>query len=209
MTLDVTLITTLVTSLTAIAVGFLSYLKIREERLKSNQATRELTLQQAAFDFTGFMSQMNGFHQELMNMMETTDIDRFLILRAWNGKLNPRWTTAIFQIRQGSQDPVSYVHFELDHDYVDRLRTLVNGGDVVFRTDELPDCAIKRVYMAEGVTASRWFLIETKESDKNSRSITYCSFATHKPQGISEELGTRCKVLSGRLLGMASSFMEQ
>jgi hypothetical protein len=139
--------------------------------------------------------------------MKRTNVDRFLILRAWNGHLAPKWTTAIYQVRSGEQKTYSYVHYELDQDYVERLRYVNMNGCLYFKTEDLPECGIKDVYHAEGVTGSLWLQLEERwVQNTSSRAITYCSFSTHHPEGLNEDEITQCKILAGRLKGMAMAF---
>ena len=135
--------------------------------------------------------------------MSETVLDRFLILRAWNGVIDPRFTTAVLQIRQGSQSPVSYVHVELDDDYVDRLMRIKARGHEYFVVDKESDSLIKRIYQFEGVKAALWVYLESKEHDGSVR-MSYCSFATHDDRGFTECEITRMVLLFGQLKGVVN-----
>ena len=191
---------------TAIA-SYYGYLKIVAEHRKSDQLKRELDFQQASLDFGSFMHEWGGTLKEIEKLLEETSIDRFLILRGWNGMLDPRWTTAVFQLREGEQQCFSYIHFELDNDYVARLHEIGHTGIKHYTVSEMPEnAAIKSVYETEGVVEAVWSHIETKEiPGTKSRAITYCSFATHTGP-ITEADVTRCRILSGRLKGVALAF---
>lgn len=209
-TLPINLTEVLVAALGLAGACFTAWigLKLSRQKAMTDQAVREVNLQRQALDFSEFLSDWTGTLKELEVLMETTCIDRFIILRAWNGALAPRWTTAMYQLRQGIQDPVQYVHFELDTDYVDRLNAITQRGNLVFEVKDLPDSAIKEVYLAEGVTAAAWYHLQTVEANGGpSRAITYCSFATHRGGGpIPPEVLTKCLILSGRLKGVAHAF---
>lgn len=180
--------------------------KIKKTTHGLKQAEGELKLQRQALDFGAFVEEWGGTYKEIEHLLDSTEIDRFMMLRAWNGKLCPRWTTAIFQVRQGDQTPVSYVHFELDKDYVQRLREISLSGLVHLRTADLAPCAIKAVYEAEGVTESVWVHIQS-EKVEGSETVahTYASFAT-KTGAIEETTVTKCSILAGRIKGVAHSF---
>lgn len=181
--------------------------KVQFERRKLDQAEHEVRFQRAALGFPEFVEEWGEIGAELIKLMEETSIDRFMVLRAWNGHLEPRWTTAVYQLRATGQAPIAYIHFELDQDYVSRVQKIVHHGPQLMVTSKLPHSEIRRVYQAEGVTASMWAHLDTFESsDGVSRALAYCSFATHSPDLINESTQTRCRVLVGRLKGLASSF---
>jgi len=96
--------------------SFVGWYKLSIERRKVDQAQLEMRFQRAALSFPEFVEEWTDIQQALLDLMETTSVDRFLILRAWNGHLEPRWTTAMYQMRTGVEVPVAYVHFELDRD---------------------------------------------------------------------------------------------
>lgn len=190
-----------------LASSYVAYLKVKKTAVALKQAENEIKLQQTALSFGSFIEEWSQTHKEIKELLETTCLDRFLILRAWNGKLAPRWTTALFQMRLGNQKPISYVHFELDVDYVSRLRDISISNVIHFKVDDLPDCAIKKVYQAEGVTSAVWLhLISEELSGTGTVAHTYCSLATHADEAISEEVVTRCVILAGRLKGIAMQF---
>ena len=196
----------LITTLGGIVAGLIGLYKVRQTT-HSYQAETNSKLQQKALDFGAFMEEWSGTHDEILHLLENTCIDRFLIFRAWNGRLAPRWTTAVFQLRLGKQDPISYVHFELDVDYVSRLKEISIRNVVAFDVEDLQDCAIKRIYEAEGVKSAVWVHI-TSEAVEGTDTVahTYCSFATHSDEGIEQNLVTKCQILGGRLKGIALTF---
>ena len=179
----------------------------KKNRHKVEQAEAEMRFQRASLDFGKFMHEWGDTHQEIMNLLETTEIDRFMILRAWNGALDPRWTTAVFQIREQDQTPVSYVHFELDTDYQQRLKSARASNGLCISTSSLPPSSIRDVYEAEGVKSAYWSHIETLAiPDTDCSAITYCSFASNTVEELSPHTITACKILTGRLKGLSSSF---
>lgn len=181
--------------------------KLRIARISERQLKNELTLQSTALDFGGFLREWGDTHFELEALLNDTCIDRFIILRAWNGRLSPRWTTAVFQLRESDQENFSYVHFELDADYVERLRQVVDKGSILFNVKDIPKCAIRSVYENEGVTSTFWAHLGSHATvNKDSRVITYCSFSTHNAEGLSPNDIIRARMIVGRLKGVANQF---
>lgn len=199
-------------SVVAVAlIGYFTEMRKRKaERQQRVQAELELTLQSVQLELSDFIKEWGEISIELANLMNETELDRFLILRAWNGHLYPKWTTAIYQMREGDQKPFSYVHYELDSDYQTRLATIQNNGPLIFKTEKLPPSGIRDIYRAEGVKDSLWCHISTKtlKNRGNAKAVTYCSFSTHQESGLDSTTILRCKVLTGRLQGLALSFGE-
>lgn len=182
-------------------------MRVQLERKRLNQAEHEVRFQRAALGFPEFVEEWGEIGAELIKLMEETTIDRFMVLRAWNGHLEPRWTTAVYQLRAAGQAPVAYIHFELDQDYISRVQKIVQEGPQLMVTAKLPHSEIKRVYKAEGVTASMWAHLDTfQSSDGVSKALAYCSFGTHSHELIDDATQTRCRILVGRLKGLAVSF---
>ncbi len=175
----------------------------KEAESNQRRAEKELILQRSGLDLTRFLSKWDKIQTSLKLLMEETHVDRFLILRAWNGAKTPKWTTAIFQYREGSQQPVSYIHFELDTDYVERLLH-IHQRPLSFKVDDIPESAIRRVYKAEGVKASLWVHLETAKIDEDHAIMTYCSFATHEDKIIDETTAVRCELVAN----MIRSFLQ-
>jgi hypothetical protein len=190
-----------------IATATAGIFQVAIERQKLMQAEQEIRFQRAALNFPEFVEEWGEIGRELVSLIEETEVDRFMILRAWNGYLEPRWTTAVYQLRAAEQAPIAYVHFELDQDYVHRVKQMATGGPIHMVTAELPESEIKRVYQAEGVTASMWAHLDTFEtSDGKARAVAYCSFATHLDTLLTEKTMTRCRIMVGRMKGLATSF---
>lgn len=199
-------------SLTLLSILITAYFarkKLTIEKAKLGLAERELAFQSDALDFTVFLQDWQNTFDELNAIISETEIDRILILRAWNGELIPRWTTAVYQLREEGQHPRQYIHFELDSDYVTRLKEISGTGQIYFNVDDInPDTAkIKQVYKAEGVKASYWAHIETLSlKNSSAQAIAYISFSTHVQDEISEKTRTRCMIMAGRMKGIAANF---
>lgn len=178
--------------------------RVKLEKKKTAQAMDELTVQRAMMGMSWFVDEWETIIKEIDHLIETSNIDRFLLLEAWNGELSPQWTTAVFQRRQGDQEPVSYVHFELDDDYVSRLQTISRGQVLYFEVDSQPESFIKQVYQAEGVKHAVWCHLAKRQIGTN-HLISYCSFATHEDE-LDPSVVTKCRILAGRLSGMAHAF---
>lgn len=172
---------------------------------KRNQEA-EIRFQSAALSFEDFLLDWGEIDAGVRDLFEKTNVDRFLLLRAWNGHSDPKWTTAFFQIRDGIHEPVSYVHFELDDDYVNRLMQIKSRGMIHFSSADLPESAIKRVYDLEKVKSSAWFFLDRRTLEgTNSSAITYCSFASHSAGELSQDEITKAQIIVSRIKGLLAN----
>lgn len=172
---------------------------------EQDQIECELDMQRTRLDFGKFMSEWGSVSKQIEDLLRRTELDRFLILRAWNGKTPPQWTTAVFQMRSAGQDVVQYIHFKLDYHYVELLHKIIVDGPVLLTVRNMPNSALRRVYESEGVKDSYICHLDTTEID-GRKLITYCSFATHEPVGIHPDVLTKCDIITGRLSGVAKAF---
>ena len=198
--------TEIIVGFLAVVAGGIGYLRIRLEKAKTNRAEHEMSFTRAALDFGQFIHDWGSTHDEIVDLLNKTSVDRFMVLRAWNGISTPKWTTAVLQIRSGGQEPISYVHFELDNDYVGRLNDIRFSQTAYYDTASMAESAIKKVYEAEGVTGSLWAMIERRSGTRGAEAVTYCSFATHEEGGLTESDQTRCRIVAGRLKGISEAF---
>lgn len=203
------LIAAIVTGVSVVLAALLGYLASSRKTKRQNESLKhELKLQARIFDFSTFVHEWDSIMQDVQELMQKTEIDRFLILRAWNGYNTPKYTTAVVQIRQGKQEPIQYVHFELDEDYVERLKLIVNSGYATFKVNEMPPSFIKSVYETEEIKTSFWAYLARLRIDSEHQAITYCSFSSRSANELSPDTITRCRILIGRLKGAALAFQE-
>lgn len=198
----------IITAVTAIIVtgipACLAWYKIQHQQYVQDQMRNEMRLQAQALDFPKFIEEWGAIATDLEALMRDTPIDRFLVLRAWNGILQPVWTTAIYQMRMGDQEPIQYVHFELDHDYVGRLREISANSSMCFRVQDIPQSFIKDVYEAEGVLSSIWWHLNSSQvAGTTGKAVTYCSFSSGDTENLDAITQVKCRLIANRLQGIA------
>ena len=103
---------------------------------------------------------------------------------------------------------LSYIHVELDQDYIERLRHITTAGPVVFTTDTASETSLIRgIYETEGVKEAMWAHVESLSvPGATTKAVTYCSFATSQPGGLDAIARTRANLVVGRLKGLAHNF---
>ena len=124
------------------------------------------------------------FVRRVEDILETTEIDRLLVLVAVNGKYNPTHTSVIVDFRQIG-DSYFYIDIPLDSDYIDRLLETKKKGRIRFKTSEVPGTLIGQIYAEEGVTEAVWAIIGKKKSFNTDQvAYKYLSAATHEAGGF-------------------------
>ena len=192
--------------ITAVFGGWLGLNKFRYERTRRQQVEVELSHNNAALELATFLRQWGSISHVLSDLIKSTEIDRILIFRAWNGRFTPRWTTSVYQFRDSNQEPIPYEHFELDGDYVSRLRNIISAPEY-YTVEDMPPSEIKDVYEAEGINASYWLHISSHQSNNiGGIAQIYVSFSTHDDTGISPHTQTLCRMAVGQLKGLALAF---
>lgn len=188
----------------AVATAVIQYMGKREAQRDARAARQELRFQSAALSFTDFIRDWGPIHEELCALLRDTPVDRFLMMRAWNGADAPRWTTALFQFRSVGQNPISYVHVELDGDYVERLKIVSVNGYAAWKVEDMPEGLVKSIYLREGVQSAAWYFVDRQMLEgRDSAAVTYVSFASHSVDVLDDATLTWCRMVVGRMKMMA------
>ena len=190
-----------------LATAYFGYLAKRNEQVRLNHVENEVELHRFALSFDDFFREWQSIENDLKSLLEETCIDRFLVLRAFNGQEKPKWTNAIFQMRSDPKYFVDYKFVELDQDYIERLGTIVNSNKLKFTVDQIPESLTKSIYVAEDIKHSAWFHIASYDTQEGTRMITYCSFATIGDDPIDKQTEIKCQLIANRFKRIADSLM--
>jgi len=212
--MDWTTITTATLGATAtITAAFFGYLASRRQKQRASvaldeakTAKEEIELARVQLDFGLFAGAWDQTVRDIQELMEETNVDRFLLLRALNGKDDPRYTNAVLQIRERGQHVIQYLGVVLDIDYVGRLKEVESNGSAYYVVSDMPPCVIRSIYEAEGVKAAEWCFIHRENYDDSRAVITYCSFATHSTEGFDDATRALCKLRADRIAQNARMF---
>jgi len=132
------------------------------------------------------------FFQEIRvsvdRIFEATKADRFLIMKAINGKTDFQFASVIYeQHKRTAKTKYSvnaagrYVNFKFDIHCNERIKEAEQKGYVDLVVAELPEGTdLKSIYTSEGVTHSRIYHIDRIPIDEKKDAILYCSIATHE-----------------------------
>lgn len=168
--------------------------RLEEVSKKLSEVQEEVRDKEDALKLYMSADNWDPIYDQMSKLCETTEVDRILALRCWNGEKTPTHTKSLFQHREGEQERVEYWE-KLDPDYVMRVSDMLTNNIHVINTSEIPNSLIKRIYTKEGVQHSVWFPVFQLKLGTGTVVYTYMSFATHDSDAISEETIELCRGL--------------
>lgn len=170
--------------------------KKKELNLKIFQLKRELDEAKTIRTNNMMISieSINKIHLLATEMFKKTKADRFLILIAKNGKTEFRFCTVVYEQHKDHRDVYlslgatnKFHGFEFDSTYLQMLKEAESTGYIRYQTDKMPDGILKQVYTNEKVTDSKIYFLNRRGLDDLNDEISYCSIATHNPEGFDQD----------------------
>lgn len=148
---------------------------------------RRSTAEDSDEDIRFAISEINEIHQRALDLIATTAVDRFLILKAENGKQQPRFATAIYEQHRDRPLFVAtlvYHKVRVDESYREMLRKAEAEDVYRMETASMPDSTLKSIYESEGVTHSHCHFLARYplKSDPSRWVVLFCTFATKSGQ---------------------------
>ena len=207
-------------AIAAIAATIAGYFKFRthkdeveaalaHDQLNLTMAEREKKYHASGKDLIAYISFWNDLEREVGALLDSSPLDRFVILRGWNGIRAPTFTTAIYQYKSNSADYLKFDHVELDKDYTDRLRDTYQGPQAFSVKDLGDDILIKRIYNAEGILSSVWFYIISQEVEGvPERATVYCSFGSTSVEHLDATTLMRAELVVSKIRAIMYKFRD-
>ena len=159
-------------------------------------------------DFVNYLKVWNSIEADITNLLSNSCIDRFVLLRGWNGIRDPKYTTAIYQYKSKSDKYQKFEAVELDLDYRDKLRKTYEGP-VVFNIAEQKESLVKSIYELEGIKCAVWYYIISSSVDGvEERATTYCSFGSSSVDSMDPATLMRAQLLVSRIKAVMHKFEE-
>jgi hypothetical protein len=192
----------------ALISGWFTYLAARSKLVQ--KATAEVTAVHREMAFQtlsmGFDEADAGLHEnerDIWDLIKSTEIDRVLRLKAWNGLDATKYVTAYVQFREDGQKLLKYANYPTDDDYNSRLYEIRRNGSMFFKVEQDPQSKIMSTYIAEGVKATLWTYATTvKLEGSDSHCIVFMSFASHTKDEISPATRVLCEGICERYADM-------
>jgi hypothetical protein len=132
------------------------------------------------------LTEINELHQRCLDLQQQTRIDRFLILKAENGKNAPKYTSVVFEQMRDRPLFIAtlvYTKILLDGYYQEMLKSAEATGCVPLETATMPEQSkLRGFYENEKVKFSTIYFLarqDTEAKDNDKAIIWFCSMATH------------------------------
>ena len=94
----------LISAATTVVGAILAYLGVRRKvehaRAERDQAVHEINAEHEALDFSAFVGDYKETERHIISLFDDTNVDRFLLLTAYNGYMRPKWASATVQLRK-------------------------------------------------------------------------------------------------------------
>lgn len=160
----------------------------RQLKAKLEQAHVQIRHKSKTNSFTAIAASWEYIRCQIDMLVKETKADRFLLLSSNNGYLEPRWTTAYVQIREGGQDVFVYRDYEIDDDYRGRLIYIKNNSYAIYKTKDMPKGEVKAIYEREKIHEAFWFYLgKSQIPGTQIFEISFFSLATHGLESFSGE----------------------
>lgn len=178
-----------------------AFAKLRKTKGQLVMAEQEIKDQSEALCYTLFPPGSQEVIADLSNLFDESMLDRFLMLKAWNGQYSPKYTNSVFQYRLGRQEVTSYEAWKTDEWYNWMLNQTEEKGYHIIKVADMPKSRLRDAYLMEGVKYSVVFFISKNQSKYNPKRylISYCSFATHEDVEITHEVIYKCEMIVGKI----------
>jgi hypothetical protein len=148
--------------------------------------------------FGALRLEFSRIEAEFVELCEVSEIDRIIVLCAWNGATDAKYSTAVWQFRQGYSTSTNYLRVALDGDYSSRLASCKYAPQH-FLTKDLPaGCLIREIYESEGITESVWIFLDRQFKPDGTALNTFMSFSA-KRGPITPKTLTLCKLLADQV----------
>lgn len=187
------IVTAVLAGLTTIAVTIIGYkqaLKTKQLELELKDKDKFIKESNKSFGALAMLLDfelVNTITEKIDYLFNKTKIDRFLVLIAVNGKVDPNTVSVIFEQHKDNDGNIikvnaltRYRHVYIDDQYRQMLKQAELLGGVYYETDTMPESYLKNVYLDEAVTSSVIKYITRINIDDHNDMIVFCSLATHK-----------------------------
>lgn len=133
--------------------------------------------------------------QAINDLLASTNIDRVLILVAFNGVSTPKHVTATYQWRESGQKIETYKKVPIDDHYRSVLKQCDDENAVLYRLGDAPGTALDDIYQLEGVEQS-YVVGVGKTQDGDVIKHDFMSYATHRPEGLTHNDMTAARLVT-------------
>lgn len=206
------IIIALISGAVTLVLGILSYLQaVRIKKLELGKKTAEADLgylhtKLDALDILLDFEVFSEIKNTVAEIFDNTNIDRFLILIAVNGKVDFGTVSVIFEQHKYTDKAkfsvnaiAKYRELKVDPEYKIMLKSLEFNDSLYYDVLMMEKSDLKNIYMKEQVTHSYIKFIKRVKVDNENDMLVYSTAATHEADPISEQDQVYLKAMYGRI----------
>lgn len=163
------------------------------------------------FEIKFALEDLVEIREDVRHIFNSTKSDRFLILKAENGRTSPKWATAIYEQHKGVPVVLAtevYKKIRIDDIYREMIDEAEIKGVTIMHTSEMPRTSrLKAIYESEGVQHSNCYFLcrYPLKSDSEKWVVMYCTLATENELPFTPHEETALELFADRLRGMFST----
>lgn len=134
------------------------------------------------------LTYFNEINKAVLDTYNRTKADRFLILKAYNGKDELKFVGVPYEQHKEKDHPLAYKSIKAadrfqDYEFDEAYRLMLKESEKIpyvnMIVEDMPDCDLKRIYQEEGVTHSQLFFLKRVKISEDKDEFYFCTFATH------------------------------
>jgi len=179
--------------------------------IKDRLDKRKLVIEASDFEIRFALEDLVEIREDVRHIFTSTKADRFLILKAENGKQSPKWATAIYEQHKGVPVVLAtevYKKIRIDDIYREMIDIAETEGVTIMHTGEMPKTSrLKAIYESEGVQHSNCYFLcrYPLKSDSAKWVVMYCTLATENEVPFTPHEETALDLFVDRLRSMFST----
>jgi hypothetical protein len=176
---------------------------------KTPIAELEVKYNDSGKNFLGYLSAWNDIERCIADLLSTSSLDRFIMLRGWNGVRDPEFTTAVYQYKSESDKYQAFQSLPLDDDYRAKLRHTYKNPLVFVTAEQQEGCLIRRIYELEGIKSTVWYFISSDAIQGiPERATMYCSFGSTGEEVLDAATLLRSELLVAKIKEVMGKFAD-
>lgn len=190
-----------------VVTAFFGWLALRKPKLK-------FPVELSDFEIRFALEDLVTIREDVHHLFQSTSADRFLILKAENGKQKPQWGTAIYEQHKGIPVVLAtdvYKKIRLDDIYRDMINEAEAEGVMMMHTASMPKGSrLKAIYESENIQHSNCYFLcrYPLKSDPDKWIVMYCTLATENDAPFTPHEETALELFADRLRSMFSTELK-
>jgi len=190
-----------------VITAFFGWLALRKPKTK-------FPIEASDFEIRFALEDLVIIREDVHHLFQSTSADRFLILKAENGKQKPKWETAIYEQHKGVPVVLAtdvYKKVRLDDIYRDMINEAEAEGSMTMHTAAMPKGSrLKAIYESENIQHSNCYFLcrYPLKSDPEKWIVIYCTLATENEAPFTPHEETALDLFADRLRSMFSTELK-